>query len=332
MANDASVKRRQALQDGPLQVFDRMAEIRLVEETVLGLYNDGYVRGSTHLAIGQEAVAVGLALAARPTDTITCTYRGHGTALALGLPPEAVMGEICGRQIGCTGGLGGSMHLADGSVGLLPTFAIIGAGIPVAAGAALTAWVRGTDDAAVAVFGDGTTNIGAFHEALNMASVMKLPVVFLCENNLYGEYSRINLTTAIADIADRAAAFSMPGVIVDGQDVDAVAAAVGEALARARAGEGPTLIEAKTYRYSGHSRTDSGAYRPAGELEQWKQRDPIDLFKARLLETGAATDDEIASIEKAVAERVQRAVEAVLASPDPDMGELLRHVTAATSR
>ena len=166
-----------------------MVEIRLVEETVQTLYNDGHIRGSTHLANGQEAVSVGIAVAARPTDTVTCTYRGHGTALALGVTPEGVLGEICGRSIGCIGGIGGSMHLGDMSVGLLPTFAIVGAGVPVAAGAALTAWVRGTDDAAIAIFGDGSTNIGAFHEGLNLAGILKLPVVFVCENNLYGEYT-----------------------------------------------------------------------------------------------------------------------------------------------
>ncbi|MBW3667817.1 MAG: thiamine pyrophosphate-dependent dehydrogenase E1 component subunit alpha [Actinobacteria bacterium] len=309
-----------------------MMEIRRVEESVLELFNDGYVRGSTHLAIGQEAVAVGLAAAARPTDMVACTYRGHGTALALGLPPEAVIGEICGRQVGCTDGLGGSMHLVEPDVGLLPTFAIVGAGIPVATGAALTAWVRGTDDAAVAVFGDGTANIGAFHESLNMAATMKLPVVFLCENNLYGEYSRIDRTTPVADIADRAAAYAMPGVVVDGQDVDAVTAAIGEALARARAGEGPTLVEAKTYRYSGHSRTDAGAYRPDGELDQWKQRDPIELGTARLLESGIATQEDVAALEASVAERVQAAVDIVLASPHPDETEILRHVLAPANR
>jgi len=325
---EIAVDRRAALQGSRLEQLARMVEIRLVEETVQTLYNDGHIRGSTHLANGQEAVSVGIATVARPTDTVACTYRGHGTALALGVTPEGVLGEICGRSIGCIGGMGGSMHLGDMSVGLLPTFAIVGAGVPVAAGAALTAWVRGTDDAAIAIFGDGAANIGAFHEGLNLAGILKLPVVFVCENNLYGEYSRINLTTPVEHLADRAAAYGMPGVAVDGQDVDEVIAAVSPALDRARAGEGPTLLEMKTYRYSGHSRSDAGAYRLDGELDEWKQRDPIDIFRARLLDAGEATDEQLAELDARIDQRVKSAVEAVLASPPPEVDEMFRHVTA----
>jgi pyruvate dehydrogenase E1 component alpha subunit len=327
--SETAAGRRAALQESRLEQLARMVEIRRVEENVQTLYNDGHIRGSTHLANGQEAVSVGIAVAARPTDVVTCTYRGHGTALALGVTPEAVLGEICGRSIGCIGGVGGSMHLGDMSVGLMPTFAIVGAGVPVAAGAALTAWVRGTDDAAIAIFGDGSTNIGAFHEALNLAGIFKLPVVFVCENNLYGEYTRINLSTPVEDIADRAASYGMPGQAVDGQDVDAVVGAVGSALDRARAGEGPTLLEMKTYRYSGHSRSDAGTYRPDGELDAWKQRDPIDILRGRLLERGEATAEQLAELDAGVDQRVAAAVEAVLASPPPDIDEMLRHVTAA---
>jgi acetoin:2,6-dichlorophenolindophenol oxidoreductase subunit alpha len=328
---ETAVGRRTAVQESRLEQLARMVEIRRVEENVQTLYNDGHIRGSTHLANGQEAVSVGIAVAARLTDTVTCTYRGHGTALALGVTPEGVLGEICGRSIGCIGGVGGSMHLGDMSVGLLPTFAIVGAGVPVAAGAALTAWVRGTDDAAIAIFGDGSTNIGAFHEALNLAGILKLPVVFVCENNLYGEYTRINLSTPVDDLASRATSYGMPGQAVDGQDLDEVIGAVGSALDRARAGDGPTLLEMKTYRYSGHSRADAGTYRPDGELDAWKQRDPIDLFRARLVEGGEATDEQLADIDARVEQRVMAAVEAVLASPPPDIDEMLRHVTAAAS-
>ncbi len=327
---ETSLDRRAALQGSRLEWLARMVEIRRVEENVQTLYNDGHIRGSTHLSNGQEAVSVGIAVAARPTDMVTCTYRGHGTALALGVSPEGVLGEICGRSIGCIGGVGGSMHLGDTTVGLFPTFAIVGAGVPVAAGAALTAWVRGTDDASIAIFGDGSANIGAFHETLNMAGIFKLPVVFVCENNLYGEYTRINLSTPVENIADRAASYGMPGVAVDGQDVDEVIAAVQAALDRARAGDGPTLLEMKTYRYSGHSRADPGTYRPDGELDAWKQRDPIDILRQRLLESGDATDQEIADLEVRVEERVAQAVAAVLASPAPDVAEMLRHVTATT--
>ena len=327
---ETAVERRTALQESRLEQLARMVEIRRVEENVQALYNDGHIRGSTHLANGQEAVSVGIAVAARLTDVVTCTYRGHGTALALGVTPEGVLGEICGRSIGCIGGIGGSMHLGDMSVGLLPTFAIVGAGVPVAAGAALTAWVRGTDDAAIAIFGDGSTNIGAFHEALNLAGIFKLPVVFVCENNLYGEYTRINLSTPVEHLADRAASYGIPGLSVDGQDVDEVIDAVGTALERARAGDGPTLLEMKTYRYSGHSRSDAGTYRPDGELDAWKQRDPIDIFRTKLLEGGEATAEQLADLDTRVDQRVESAVEAVLASPPPEIDEMLRHVTAAS--
>jgi acetoin:2,6-dichlorophenolindophenol oxidoreductase subunit alpha len=326
---ETAVARRAAVQESRLEQLARMVEIRRVEENVQALYNDGHIRGSTHLANGQEAVSVGIAVTARMTDVVTCTYRGHGTALALGVTAEGVLGEICGRSIGCIGGVGGSMHLGDMSVGLMPTFAIVGAGVPVAAGAALSAWVRGTDDAAIAIFGDGSTNIGAFHETLNLAGILKLPAVFVCENNLYGEYTRINLSTPVDNIAERAASYGMPGFAIDGQDVDEVISAVGSALERARAGDGPTLLEMKTYRYSGHSRSDPGAYRPEGELEAWMQRDPIDILRTRLLETGEATAEQLAELETRVEQRVAAAVEAVLASPPPEVDEMLRHVTAA---
>ena len=234
---DPQLERRQAL-TGAVAVYERMVEIRLVEERIQLLYEQGHLRGSTHLCSGQEAVCLGVARAARVTDTVSCTYRGHGMAMALGVEPKAVFGEVTGRVIGCAGGLGGSMHLSGERVGLLPTFAIVGAGLPVAAGAALAAQVKGSGAAAIAVFGDGSANIGAFHETLNLASIWKLPVVFICENNLYGEYTRIQLTTPVEDLARRADAYGMPGVVVDGQDVDVVTEAVGVALERARQGEG----------------------------------------------------------------------------------------------
>lgn len=212
---------------------------------------------------------------------------------------------------------------------MFPTFAIVGAGVPVAAGAALTAWVRGADDVAVAIFGDGSTNIGAFHETLNMAGIFKLPVVFVCENNLYGEYTRINLSTPVDDLADRARSYGMPGVVVDGQDVDEVVAAVRSAVERARAGDGPSLLEMKTYRYSGHSRSDAGTYRPDGELDAWKQRDPIDILRARLVDSGDVSDEALTKRVEQVEQRVTDAVAAVLASPPPDVAEILRHVSAA---
>ena len=240
-----ALERRERLRTDRLARYESMVEIRTFEDRIQEMFFEGLVHGTTHTCQGQEAVAVGIAAAARPTDMVTCTYRGHGVALALGLTPKTILGEIMGRQMGSVGGVGGSMHLCEMSVGLMPTFAIVGAGIPVAAGAALTAQVRGTDDAAIAVFGDGASNIGAFHEGLNLAAIWKLPVVFVCENNQYGEYSRINLTTPIENLADRAVSYGMPGEVVNGQDVDAVAAAVEQALDRARRGEGshPARVE-----------------------------------------------------------------------------------------
>lgn len=324
---ETSLSRRQELSDR-LAWLDRMIEIRLVEGQLQALFNSGDIRGSTHLSNGQEAVSVGIAAAARPTDTVTCTYRGHGAALALGVRPVAVIGEIIGRQVGCIGGLGGSMHLFDKSVGLMPTFAIVGAGLPVAAGAALTAKVRGTRDAAIAIFGDGSTNIGAFHETLNLAAIWQLPVVFVIENNLYGEYTRIQLSTPVSDLATRADSYAMRSAVVDGQDADAVREAVAGALERARTGGGPTLLEMKTYRYSGHSRADPATYRPDGELDEWLQRDPIELLAARLVGEGVLSAADVQALRDRVAQEVDDATTQALASPEPPIAEMLRHVAA----
>ncbi|MEQ1899214.1 MAG: thiamine pyrophosphate-dependent dehydrogenase E1 component subunit alpha [Devosia sp.] len=328
--SNSPLARREALGDRREQLV-RMIEIRNVEERIQKLFAEGHIRGSTHLANGQEAVAVGIARAIDPDDIVTCTYRGHGHALALGVTPQGVIGEICGRVIGCAGGLGGSMHLVEPSVGLLPTFAIVGAGLPVACGAAMAARARGKDRVAVAIFGDGSTNIGAFHESLNFAAIRKLPVVFVCENNLYGEYTRIQLTTPVEDIAIRATGYNIPGIIVDGQDVDAVAAAMANAVARARAGDGPSLIEMKTYRYSGHSRSDPATYRPAGELDAWLKRDPINIFADRLEGEKVIASGELATLFDDVRVAVEAATQEVLASPAPDMAEILSHVSARSA-
>ena len=323
------IERRRALEE-PLAAYERMCEIRAVEERIQSLYSAGYVRGSTHLCIGQEAVNVGIARATRITDLVSCTYRGHGMALALGVLPEAVLGEVTGRTIGCARGLGGSMHLFDMEVGLLPTFAIVGAGLPIAVGVALSAQVRETDEVAIAVFGDGAANIGAFHEALNLASIWRLPVLFVCENNLYGEYTRIELTTPVQDLAVRASAYAIPGFVVDGQDVDAVTSSVSKAIHRARSGHGPSMLEMKTYRYSGHSRSDPATYRPPGELEAWKERDPIAIYARRLRESGAPEDSLQATRER-VTRCVDEATERALASPEPAQEEMLQHIFAQPS-
>jgi pyruvate dehydrogenase E1 component alpha subunit len=322
-----SVRRREQLTD-PLARLERMIEIREFEGRVKDLFFEGIVSGTTHLCEGQEAVAVGLAAVLRPTDQVTCTYRGHGVALALGCDPAAVLGEIMGRTVGLLGGVGGSMHLCDRDVGLLPTFAIVGAGIPVAAGAALSAQVLGRDGVAVAVFGDGATNIGAFHEALNLAASWRLPVVFVIENNLYGEYSPLASTTPVTDLADRAGSYAMPAERVDGQVVADVLTAVTTAVDRARAGGGPTLLEMKTYRYSGHSRADTGPYRPPGELAAWQERDPIPLYARVLVRDGLAGEDELDRLRAAVAARMDAVVAAVRSAPPPPVEAMFRHVTA----
>ena len=325
-AVNEALARRERLKVSPTERLSRMLEIRYFEDRVRELFAEGMVIGTTHTVQGQEAVSIGISTAARPTDMVAATYRSHGIALALGMTPLVVMAEILGRTAGSVGGVGGSMHLCDVSVGLLPTMAIVGAGIPVAAGAALTSQVRGTDDAAIAIFGDGASNIGAFHEGINLAAIWKLPVVFICENNLYGEYSPIRTTTAIDDIANRAASFGIPGVIVDGQDVDAVHKAVDEALAHARSGEGPTLLEMKTYRFAGHSRADTGPYRPEGELDRWLERDPIKLYAARLIEKGDLTEADIDALTDQAKAIVEETVEQSLASPVPDVSAMFTNI------
>lgn len=320
------LERRAAVTNDPASRLDRMVEIRALEDRIRELFAAGLVHGTTHTCHGQEAVAVGVAAAVLATDFVTCTYRGHGFALALGMLPETVSGEILGRTTGCVGGRAGSMHLCGPDVGLLPTFAIVGAGIPVAVGAALSADVRGTDQIAVAVFGDGAANIGAFHEALNLAAIWALPVVFVCENNVYGEYSRINLTTPIEDIATRASSYGMPGEIVDGQDVEAVRSAMLGAAARARDGGGPSLLEMKTYRFAGHSRADAAPYRPTGELDAWLERDPIDLYRDALLADGMLDDEGAKRLEEDAKQRVAEAIDAALSAPTPDVRAMFDNV------
>ena len=325
MSSEA-LARREAVRTDRRARYERMVEIRAVEDRIRELFAEGLVHGTTHTCQGQEAVAVGVAAALRPTDMVCCTYRGHGHALALGLTPVQVCGEIMGRVVGSIGGVGGSMHLCDMSVGLLPTFAIVGAGVPVAAGAALTAQVRGTEDVAVSLFGDGAANIGAFHEGINLAAIWNLPVVFICENNQYGEYSPIATTTPIENIAERAGAYGIPGEVVDGQDIDAVFAAVEAAVVRARSGAGPSLLEMKTYRYSGHSRSDTAPYRPEGELEEWYKRDPISTFGARLMQEGLLTADETVEIEASAQALASEVAEQCMAAPAPGVGSMFENV------
>jgi TPP-dependent pyruvate/acetoin dehydrogenase alpha subunit len=299
----------------------RMLEIRFFEDEVMRLFMANLVRGSTHLCQGQEAVAVGACSALRAGDTMTCTYRGHGAVLAMGAPLDRTMAEILGKAEGLCGGKGGSMHLTDLSVGALGSFAIVGAHLPFATGAALSAQHLGTGAVSVAFFGDGTTNIGAFHEAMNLASIWKLPVVFICENNLYGEYSPLASTTPVERLADRASSYAMSAQRVDGNDVLAVREAIGAAAARARDGAGPTMVEALTYRQKGHSRTDAGAYRPPGELDEWLARDPIARFERLLVEAGVASASELAELRDRTATAVREATERAVAWSEPSLDE-----------
>jgi pyruvate dehydrogenase E1 component alpha subunit len=308
-----------------LEWLRAMREIRDFEGECHRMFAQGLVRGSTHLCDGQEAVAVGAARALRPGDTMTCTYRGHGAVLAMGAPLDQAFGEILGKAGGLCGGKGGSMHLTDVSVGALGSFAVVGAHLPISVGAAFAARYRQTDEVSLCFFGDGSTNIGAFHEALNLAAIWALPVIFVCENNLYGEYSPLAATTPVERLADRAASYDMPGVRIDGNDVAEVHAAVVTAAERARQAEGPTLIEAMTYRQRGHSRSDPGAYRPEGELERWLERDPILLLERALRDDGVPQErlDEIRDeAVGAVADALARA----MAYPDPDPDSRHDHV------
>ena len=324
MSNE--LQRRSAIAGNKLAQYERMIEIRTLEEQINELFASGEIRGTTHLCIGQEALAVGLASVLRPTDIVSATYRGHGIALALGLSPESVLGEIMGKTVGCCGGVGGSMHLSNMELGLLPTSAIIGGGMPVAAGAALSFQTRGTDDVAVAVFGDGATNIGAFHETLNLAAIWNLPIVFICDNNVYGEYSRIDITTPLEDLHHRGESYRMPHYAIDGMDIAAVQEGIQKAVDHARSGKGPTFIEAKTYRFSGHSRADLALYRPEGELEKWQARDPIKLTEEKLVKEKLIDAAQINKIKEETLKVILGVVEVCKSAPNPTLASMFQNI------
>ena len=311
-----------------LDWYRRMLEIRLFEEKVQELFMEGLIYGTTHLCQGQEAVSVGAIAAIREDDYLTITYRGHGHALMRGVSMESCFAELMGRSTGCCKGVGGSMHFANVEKGLLGAFAIVGAGLPVALGAAYSAKLQGSDRVALTFFGDGATNIGTFHESLNIAAAWKVGIVFIIENNLYGEYTPVRESTPIDDLAERAKAHGMPGVIVDGQDVDTVHAAVNDAVARARAGEGPSLLEMKTYRFRGHSRTDPANYRPEGELARWQKRDPITILGARLADEGAMSEDAQKSLREQIQQLVDETADRAKQAPLPTIEEIRSYVYA----
>src|SRR5579859_6249283 len=311
-----------------LRLYRVQVEIREAEQRAFDLFLQNLVKGTSHLSLGQEAVAAGFAAAMQPGDLSFCTYRGHAHTLARGVPVEKVLGELMQRDNGLMRGKGGSMHLTSAEHGVMGSYAIIGAHLPIACGAAWRAQYKGAKDVSVCFFGDGTTNIGAFHEALNFAAVWKLPVVFVCENNLYMEYTPIADVTAVPQPgADRASAYGLERILIDGNDADIVYRTAQKAFAKARAGEGPSLIECMTYRHSGHSRADPAKYRPEGELEKWKERDPIKIYRERLLQFGVG-EKVIGEIEADVKRVVDEATERCKAAPPPSLDILATDVYA----
>ena len=301
-----------------LEMFRLLVDIRYFETRAYDLFMQNLVKGTSHLSLGQEAIAAAFGAAMRSDDYTFATYRGHAHTLARGVPMTPVLAELLGRNNGLMAGKGGSMHLTSAEHGMMGSYAIVGAHMPIACGAAWSAQYRGTEQVAVCFFGDGTTNIGSFHEAVNLAAVWKLPVVFVCENNVYMEYTAIADVTAVArPAADRAAAYGLEPIVVDGNDPDAVYAVAVAALARARAGEGPSLIEALTYRHGGHSRADPGKYRPQDEVDAWMARDPVITYRARLLADGV-DEAELVEIERAALAAVDEATEQATAGAPPN--------------
>lgn len=310
------------------EMYRKLQELRQFGKRAHDLFLQNLVKGTTHLSLGMEAIATGFGMALRPGDYTFATYRGHAHSLARGMDLGAALAELLGRENGVLGGKGGSMHLTDVEKGMMGSYAIIGAHLCIANGAAWSAKMRGTDQVAVAFFGDGTTNIGAFHEALNLAKIWDLPVVFVCENNLYMEYTPIDVVTAVAHpAADRASAYGLEPIIIDGNDPDAVYLAAVRALSKARRGEGPSLIEAVTYRSGGHSRADPAKYRPSDEVEAWMRRDPIPVYHERLLRIGVP-EAELGEINRRVAAQIDAATAFAKSGAEPAEDSLLADVWA----
>ncbi|MDQ0765851.1 thiamine pyrophosphate-dependent dehydrogenase E1 component subunit alpha [Streptomyces canus] len=311
-----------------LALYEQMALIRRTEKAAHDLFLQGLVKGTTHLAAGHEAIAVGASAALRDDDYVFATYRGHHHAMARGATVEECLAELMSRATGLCKAKGGSMHLTKADANMLGSYAIVGAHLPMAVGAAWSARLRGTGQLAVAFFGDGATNIGSFHEALNLAAVWKLPVLFVCENNLYMEYTRIADVTAVPrPAADRAPAYGIPGEVVDGNDVVSVQEAVARLARRARAGDGPAVLEAETYRHFGHSRSDPATYRPAEEVERWLKHDPLDIARGRLIEAGVP-EETVTAADGRAQTVVRQAIEAAKSAPPPDPREAFTDVWA----
>jgi pyruvate dehydrogenase E1 component alpha subunit len=319
---------RRLSRDQLADAFRKMLLVRRFEECAEESYMRGLIHGTMHLSIGQEASAIGICTPLTDADFITSTHRGHGHCIGKGAEVKRMFAEFFGKVDGYCKGRGGSMHIADVSKGNLGANGIVGGGIPIAVGAALSAKKRKTGQVVVSFFGDGASNEGAFHEALNMASVWKLPVIFVCENNGYGMSTSTARSTSVADIAERASAYSMPGVIVDGNDFAAVAEASFIATERARRGEGPTLIESKTYRIRGHSRSDRNRYRTKEEIEAWQARDPIGRFASELTSLGLFATAELTAIRADVEREITEAIAFAQASPSPSTADVTRYVYA----
>jgi acetoin:2,6-dichlorophenolindophenol oxidoreductase subunit alpha len=308
------------------EALKRMHLIRRFEEEAEASYMRGLIHGTMHLSIGQEASAVGITMPLRNTDYITSTHRGHGHCIGKGADPKRMFAEFFGKEEGYCRGRGGSMHIADPKSGNLGANGIVAGGIPIAVGAALAIKRQGRKDVAVCFFGDGATNEGAFHEALNMASIWKLPVIFVCENNRYGMSTSTDRSMSVKNVADRAVAYSMPGVIVDGNDLAAVAEASVLAVERARQGEGPTLIECKTYRVRGHSRSDRNRYRTKEEIDDWISRDPIPRFTEDLITYGIASREKCAAIAAEADQEIADAIIFASAGTNPTISSLTENV------
>jgi len=311
-----------------IAMYRTMVRIRRFEERIAQEFADGNIPGSVHLYIGEEAVATGAIAHLRKDDYIMSTHRGHGHLIAKGGETAKMMAELFAKKTGYCLGKGGSMHIANIDIGMLGAAGIVGSGIPIATGAGLSAKLRGTDQVTICFFGDGASNIGRFHEGINLASVWCLPVVFICENNLWAVSVSTSCSLNIANIADRAIGYGIPGVVVDGMDVMAVYEVVGEAVNRARSGGGPTLIEAKTYRFRGHFEGDSGQYRPKEEIEAWLKRDPVKSFQSQLLSMKVLTEKKIKEIDDEALAEMDATVKFAEESPPPSPEEVLNGVYA----
>jgi TPP-dependent pyruvate/acetoin dehydrogenase alpha subunit len=319
------------LLDPPSGMYYRMLQAREFEERLYYLFLTRSMPGTMHQATGQEAVAVGVCSALQPDDYVTSTHRGHAHCVAKGVSLKSMMAEMFAKSTGACHGMGGSMHLCDFSKGMLGAFGIVGAGIPIAAGAALSALVRGSNQVAVSFFGDGAVNEGVFHEALNMAALWKLPVLFVIENNQYALSMTVEKSSAVPDLAGRACAYGIPGVKVDGNDVVAVYRLASQAVERARRGDGPTLLECLTYRLRGHARFEAASYRDPAEVERWKQNDPIERLGQALIAAGLAEASHLDALRLQVEGELDQAIAYAEASPDPAPADYRQYIYAEAS-